>query len=69
MRKGDTVKKKELTPHDELVQLRQRRSNVETKLALINEPLLVDALTYELLGIETRIRFLIASEKKEIGVK
>ncbi len=63
------MRKKEQTPRDELVYLRECRTNLETKLSLINEPLLVDALSYELLAIEARIRFLIARTKEEIGVK
>ena len=49
--------------------LRQRMENLETKLSLINEPMLVDALAYELLGVRARMNFLIARAKEEIAMK
>ena len=63
------MKKKPMTPQEELVQLRNRMENLETKLSLINEPLLVDALSYELLGVRARMRFLIAKEKEQYAMK
>lgn len=57
------MKKQTLSYRDELVDLRQRMANLETKLSLINEPLLVDALSYELLGLKARLNFLIARAK------
>ena len=48
--------------------LRLRIENLETKLALTNEPLLVDALSYELLGLRARMNFLIARAKQEQAV-
>ncbi|MBQ8600322.1 MAG: hypothetical protein IJ407_02940 [Clostridia bacterium] len=63
------MKKKPITPREELVLLRERMENLETKLSLINEPLLVDALAYELLGVQSRMRFLIAREKEEYAMK
>lgn len=59
------MKKRAPTYRDELLELRLRMENLETKLALINEPLLVDALSYELLGLRARLNFLIARAKEE----
>ncbi|MBQ8894302.1 MAG: hypothetical protein IJ043_07835 [Clostridia bacterium] len=59
------MKKHAPTYREELVSLRQRMENIETKLSLINEPLLVDALSYELLGLRARMNFLIATAKEE----
>ena len=60
------MKKKPMTHQEEMVLLRQRMENLETKLSLINEPMLVDALAYELLGVRARMNFLIARAKEEI---
>ena len=62
---GVTMKKQVFTYHDEMVNLRERMRNIETKLSLINEPMLVDALSYELLGLQARLNFLIFSAKEE----
>lgn len=59
------MKKQTPTYRDELLELRLRMENLETKLALINEPLLVDALSYELLGLRARLNFLIVRAKEE----
>ncbi len=59
------MKKQVYTHRDEMVSLRLRMENLETKLSLINEPLLVDALSYELLGLRARLNFLIATAKEE----
>ena len=59
------MKKKTVTRRDELIDLRERMRNIETKLSLINEPLLVDALSYELLALQARMNFLISSAKEE----
>ncbi len=59
------MKKQVYTHRDEMVALRERMRNIETKLSLINEPLLVDALSYELLGLQARLNFLIATAKEE----
>ncbi len=59
------MKKQTVTYRDEMVALRLRIENLETKLALTNEPMLVDALSYELLGLRSRMSFLIARAKKE----
>lgn len=58
------MKHKLQTPQEELVDLRRRMENLETKLAMINEPMLMDALAYELLALKSRINFLIADTKK-----
>lgn len=58
------MKKKMQTTREELVDLRRRMENLETKLAMINEPMLMDALAYELLALQARINFLIADTKK-----
>jgi hypothetical protein len=58
------MKQKLQTPREELVDLRRRMENLETKLAMINEPMLMDALAYELLALKSRINFLIADTKK-----
>ncbi len=58
------MKRQVYTYRDEMVELRNRMQNIETKLSLINEPLLVDALSYELLGLQARLNFLIASAKE-----
>ncbi len=59
------MKKQGYTDRDEMVSLRERMKNIETKLSLINEPLLVDALSYELLGLQSRLNFLIAAAKEK----
>ncbi len=61
------MKKQAPTYRDELISLRQRIDNLETKLSLINEPLLVDAISYELLALQARMNFLIVSAKEEWG--
>ena len=53
------------TPQQELRELRQRIQAVETKLSFICEPLLMDALAYELLGLKARMNYLIADAKKK----
>lgn len=58
------MKKKQQTPRDELIDLRIRMENLETKLAMINEPMLMDALAYELLALKSRMNFLISDTKK-----
>ncbi len=58
------MKKKLQTPRDELIDLRRRMENLETKLAMINEPMLMDALAYELLALKSRMNFLISDTKK-----
>lgn len=63
------MKKQVYTYRDEMVSLRLRMENLETKLSLINEPLLVDALSYELLGLQARLNFLIATAKEEEAIK
>lgn len=57
------MKKKVYSYREEMVELRERMANIETKLSLINEPLLVDALSYELLGLRSRLNFLISTAK------
>ena len=57
------MKKNPPSYRDEMVDLRERMANLETKLSLINEPLLVDALSYELLGLRARLNFLISRAK------
>ncbi len=63
------MKKQTMTYRDEMIDLRQRMENLETKLSLINEPMLVDALSYELLGLRARMNFLIATAKEDQGNK
>ncbi len=58
------MKKKQQTPRDELIDLRRRMENLETKLAIIDEPMLMDALAYELLALKSRMNFLISDAKK-----
>ncbi len=58
------MKKKPQTPREELIDLRRRMENLETKLAMINEPMLMDALAYELLALKSRMNFLISDTKK-----
>lgn len=62
------MKKQPPTHREEMLLLRHRMENIETKLSLINEPLLVDALSYELLGLRARMNFLIASAKEEAKI-
>ncbi len=59
------MKKIKPTYQEEMLVLRQRIDNLETKLALTDEPLLIDALAYELLGLRSRMNFLIARARKE----
>ncbi|MBR2013750.1 MAG: hypothetical protein IJ995_06005 [Clostridia bacterium] len=58
------MKKKHQTPREELLDLRIRMENLETKLAMIDEPMLMDALAYELLALKSRMNFLISDAKK-----
>ena len=58
------MKKNPPSYRDEMVDLRERMANLETKLSLINEPLLVDALSYELLGLRARLALRIAPETR-----
>ena len=62
------MKKNTVTYRDEMMGLRRRIENLETQLALTHEPLLVDALSYELLGLRARMNFLIARAKQEQAV-
>ncbi len=57
------MRKKIPTPQEEMVDLRRRIENLETKLSMIREPLLMDALAYELLGLKARMNFLFAEAK------
>ena len=66
VRGDDTMKKRNLSAREELAEIKQRISNLETKLSLINEPLLVDALSYELLGLQMRLRYLISRAKVQM---
>lgn len=59
------MKKTKPTYQEEMLVLRQRIDNLETKLALTDEPLLIDALAYELLGLRSRMNFLIARARRE----
>lgn len=59
------MKKRVFTYQDEMINLRERMRNIETKLSLINEPMLVDALSYELLGLQARLNFLIFTAKED----
>jgi len=59
------MKKIKTKYQEEMLVLRQRIDNLETKLALTDEPLLIDALAYELLGLRSRMNFLIARARKE----
>ncbi len=47
----------------ELVFLKKQIEVVETKLDFTNHPRLLDALSYELLGLKSRMSYLIESEK------
>lgn len=53
------------TPREEMLELRRRIQTVEDKLSLIYEPMLMDALAYELLGLQARMNFLIADAKRK----
>lgn len=59
------MKKTKPTYREEMLILRHRIDNLETKLSLTDEPLLIDALAYELLGLRARMNFLIARARKE----
>ncbi len=61
------MKKRTPTPQEEMMELRRRIENLETKLSLIREPLLIDALAYELLGLKARMNFLFAEAKNSAG--
>lgn len=50
---------------DEMLILRSHIENVEEKLSFTSEPLLVDALSYELLGLRARMNFLFADAKSK----
>ncbi len=63
------MKKKEMTPREEMLILKEKMENLEAKLSLIHEPLLMDALAYELLGLRSRLSFLIAREKEHAITK
>lgn len=58
------MKKIKPTYRDEMVLLRDRIDNLEAKLSLTAEPLLIDAMAYELLGLRARMNFLIAAARK-----
>lgn len=57
------MRKKTPTPQEEMIDLRRRIENLEMKLSLIREPLLIDALAYELLGLKARMNFLFAEAR------
>ncbi len=59
------MKKRKPDRREEMLELRARMENIENKLAMTNEPLLLDALSYELLGVRARMNFLIACAKTE----
>lgn len=59
------MKKIKPTYQEEMLVLRQRIDNLEAKLSLTDEPLLIDALAYELLGLRSRMNFLIVRAKNE----
>lgn len=58
------MKKLKQTPREELLDLRCRMENLETKMALISEPMLMDAMAYELLALQSRMNFLILDTKR-----
>ena len=57
------MKKTMPTPQQEMADLRRRIENLETKLSMIREPLLMDALAYELLGLRARMNYLFIEAK------
>ena len=57
------MRKKQTGMQDEMLILRNHIENVEEKLSFTNEPLLVDALSYELLGLRARMNYLFADAK------
>lgn len=57
------MKKTIPTPQQEMADLRRRIENLETKLSMIREPLLMDALAYELLGLRARMSYLFVEAK------
>ena len=58
------MKKSKPTYREEMVNLRERIDNLETKISMTAEPLLIDAMAYELLGLRARMNFLIAAARK-----
>ena len=62
------MKKKMPTAGEEMLELRRRIENLETKLSMIREPLLIDAMAYELLGLKARMNFLFAEAKNNADV-
>ena len=59
------VKKRKLTYQEEMVNLRERMDNLESKISLTAEPLLIDAMAYELLALQSRMNFLIATARQQ----
>lgn len=48
----------------ELVNLKQEIDVIETKMNFVNEPKLYDALSYELLGLRSRLGYFIELAKR-----
>ena len=59
------MKKRKPDYQDEMRELRRRRDNLEAKLDFTSEPFIVDALSYELLGVRARMDALFARAKAE----
>ena len=59
------LRKKQPGVQDEMLLLRTHIENVEEKLSFTSEPLLVDALSYELLGLRARMNYLFADAKSK----
>ncbi len=66
------LRKRKITEQEEMLALRSHIENVEEKLSFTSEPLLVDALSYELLGLRARMNYLFADAKSkslcEVGI-
>lgn len=63
------MKKQPLSYREEMALLRRRIENTETKMDLIREPLLLDALAYELLGLRARMNYLFSLAREDVKTK
>ncbi len=63
------MRKKHRSGQEEMLLLRSHIENVEEKLSFTSEPLLVDALSYELLGLRARMNYLFAEAKAKTPVE
>lgn len=63
------MKKQPLSYGEEMAILRRRIENTETKMDMTREPLLLDALAYELLGLRARMNYLFSLARGEVEMK